>query len=93
MGFRCSAEEQAVYARGTGEELLLVSIYVYDLVIVGASRKRSGSSSSEIKHLFKMSDIGTLSYHLGISRLLKQPKGSPSPRAPTSTRSLTIAGI
>ena len=37
LGFRCSAVEHAVYVRGTGDDLLLVGVYVDDLIVVGAN--------------------------------------------------------
>jgi len=37
LGFRCSAAEHAVYMRGTGDDLLLVGVYVDDLIVVGAN--------------------------------------------------------
>ena len=37
MGFQQSDHEAAMYRRGTGEELLLIGVYVDDLIITGAS--------------------------------------------------------
>ena len=36
MGFQQSAHEAEVYRRGSGEDMLLVGVYVDDLIITGA---------------------------------------------------------
>ena len=49
IGFRSSPEEHAVYARGSGDQLLLVGIYVDDLVIVGAKQDEVMKFKAEMK--------------------------------------------
>jgi hypothetical protein len=53
-----------VYVRGTGETRLIVGVYVDDLIITG----RTGISKfkAEMMKMFKMSDLGLLSYYLGL---------------------------
>ena len=46
--------------------LLLVGVYVDDLVITGADGYEIMVFNAEMRHLFKMSDLGLLSYYLGI---------------------------
>lgn len=41
-------------------------MYVYDLVIAGASTNKVAVFKEEMKELFQMSDLGVLSYYLGI---------------------------
>jgi hypothetical protein len=67
MGFVRSKAEHAVYQRGGGEEMLLVGVYVDDLVITGASIEEVERFKQEMTRLFKMSDLGELSFYLGIA--------------------------
>uniref|UniRef100_A0A453T4V4 Reverse transcriptase Ty1/copia-type domain-containing protein n=1 Tax=Aegilops tauschii subsp. strangulata TaxID=200361 RepID=A0A453T4V4_AEGTS len=45
---------------------LLIGVYVDDLLITGASEKEIGRFKKQMKELFKMSDLGLLSFYLGI---------------------------
>jgi hypothetical protein len=66
LGFtRCQAEH-AVYRRGGGDALLLVGVYVDDLIIIGSSAAEITKFKQEMMKLFKMSDLGALSFYLGI---------------------------
>ena len=40
MGFKQSAHEAAVYRRGNGRNVLLVSVYIDDLIITGAEEQK-----------------------------------------------------
>lgn len=45
---------------------LLIGVYVDDLLITCASENKIGRFKLHMKDLFKMSDLGLLSYYLGI---------------------------
>lgn len=62
---RCS-KEPALYRRQEGEQLLLVAVYVDDLLITGTSLKLIVSFKEEMSARFEMSDLGKLTYYLGI---------------------------
>ncbi|WVZ57628.1 hypothetical protein U9M48_007990 [Paspalum notatum var. saurae] len=64
LGFQKSTGEHGVYVRGTGSGRLIVGVYVDDLVITG----RSGINQfkADMMKLFRMSDLGLLSYYLGL---------------------------
>jgi hypothetical protein len=66
LDLHSSAEDSAVYARGSGSSLLIVGVYVDDLVVVGAQQLEVNSFEAEMKKLFNMSDLGALSYYLSI---------------------------
>ena len=66
LGFEKSPLEHAMYKRGKGRDHLLVGIYVDDLLITGADEKEIAKFKLQMKELFKMSDLGLLSYYLGI---------------------------
>ena len=64
LGLQKSEAEHGVYIRGSGEARLIVGVYVDDLIITG----RSGINKfkAEMKKMFSMSDLGLLSYYLGL---------------------------
>lgn len=73
LGFTRSVAEYGMYARGTGESLLIVGVYVDDLVITGAKEQEVLGFKEEMKQLFSMSDLGLLRYYLGLE--VKQERG------------------
>jgi hypothetical protein len=66
MGFGQSPHEAAVYRRGNGGNALLVGVYVDDLVITGTKDAEVAAFKEEMKAAFQMSDLGLLSFYLGI---------------------------
>ncbi|WVZ90673.1 LOW QUALITY PROTEIN: hypothetical protein U9M48_036955 [Paspalum notatum var. saurae] len=66
MGFEQSPHETAIYLRGNGGNAMLVGVYVNDLVITGAKNAKVAAFKEEIKATFQMSDLGPLSFYLGI---------------------------
>ena len=66
MGFEQSPHEAAVYRRGKGANALLVGVYVDDLVITGIKEAEVATFKDEMKAAFQMSDLGLLSFYLGI---------------------------
>jgi hypothetical protein len=73
LGFVRSVEENAVYKKGTGRSLLLVGVYVDDLIICGPDSKLIATFKQQMKKSFSMSDLGLLSYYLGLE--VKQKPG------------------
>ena len=66
LGFERCPSEHAVYHRGSGTSLLIVGVYVDDLVITGADTAEIISFKQQMTGMFRMSDLGMLSYYLGI---------------------------
>ncbi|BAF28754.2 Os11g0656500 [Oryza sativa Japonica Group] len=66
LGFKQSPLEHGLYARGDGSGRLLVGVYVDDLVIVGGDSGMIKGFKEQMKAEFKMSDLGPLSFYLGI---------------------------
>uniref|UniRef100_I1R322 Reverse transcriptase Ty1/copia-type domain-containing protein n=1 Tax=Oryza glaberrima TaxID=4538 RepID=I1R322_ORYGL len=66
MGFEQSPHEAAIYRRGNGGNALLVGVYVDDLVIIGTKDTEVAAFKEEMKATFQMSDLGPLSFYLGI---------------------------
>jgi hypothetical protein len=66
MNFVQSEHEHAMYRRSHGDDILLVGVYVDDLVITGSSLAAMKELKEEMKRTFLMSDLGLLSFYLGI---------------------------
>lgn len=62
-----------MYTRGKGRERLLLGVYVDDLILTGAASDEIKVFKKQMKDSFKMSDLGHLSYYLGIE--VKQEPG------------------
>jgi hypothetical protein len=73
LGFERCPMEHAVYKRTAGDGYLLVGVYVDDLIITGSSVTDIAKFKDEMQRLFCMSDLGLLSYYLGIE--VKQGDG------------------
>src|SRR4051812_48020135 len=74
LGFEKSPLEHTMYKRGQGMDRLLVGIYVDDLLITGADEEVIAKFKLQMKELFKMDDLGLLSYYLGIE-VQHKPEG------------------
>ncbi|XP_021309131.1 uncharacterized protein LOC110432675 [Sorghum bicolor] len=66
MGFEQSPHEAAIYRRGSGGNALLVGVYIDDLVITSIKDAEVATFKEEMKATFQMSDMGPLSFYLGI---------------------------
>ena len=66
LGFDKCPREHAVYKRLVHDTLLLVGVYVDDLIIAGSCNLEVAKFKRQMKAMFEMSDLGLLSYYLGI---------------------------
>ena len=66
LGFDRNPLEHAVYRRSHSDGCLLVGVYVDDLIITGPNRANIDAFKQEMMKSFSMSDLGLLSYYLGI---------------------------
>jgi hypothetical protein len=66
LGFERCPSEHAVYRRGMGKALLLVGVYVDDLIITGVDAAEIDLFKQQMTKTFCMSDLGKLTYYLGI---------------------------
>lgn len=66
LGLRKCEVEHVVYKRGEGRSLLLVGVYVDDLIICGPDSSKITEFKQQMMNLFSMSDLGLLSYYLGM---------------------------
>ena len=66
LGFARCTSEHGMYTRGKGPSRVIVGVYVDDLIITGAKEGGVVAFKAEMQRLFRMSDLGLLSYYLGI---------------------------
>ena len=60
------ATEHTLYTQQWGKEELIVGVYVDNLIITGARAEDIDSFKHEMAARFRMSNLGVLSYYLGI---------------------------
>ncbi|XP_047331555.1 uncharacterized mitochondrial protein AtMg00810-like [Impatiens glandulifera] len=70
LGFVKCSQEQVVYTRNHGEEVLIVGVYVDDLIVTRSSIKNVDEFKKKMMKELKMSDLGLLSYYF--EKVLKQ---------------------
>ena len=58
--------ELAVYTRGSGKTALILGVYVDDLLVTGGDPIEILKFKKEMTTQFEMSDLGLLSFYLGI---------------------------
>ena len=66
LGFTRCATEHALYTRRRGKEELIVGVYVDNLIVTDARAEDIDSFKHEMAAHFRMSNLGALSYYLGI---------------------------
>ena len=55
-----------MYTKKVGEELLIIGVYVDDLLVTGTKLSMIDEFKSQMTSRFDMSNLGRLSYYLGI---------------------------
>jgi hypothetical protein len=58
--------EYGLYARSEGDTRLLVGVYVDDLIVIGGCSKTVNNFKEQMQTEFKMSNLDSLSFYLGI---------------------------
>ena len=66
LGFTRCATEHALYTRRWRKEELVVGVCVDDLIVTGARAEDINSFKRDMAARFRMSDLGALTYYLGI---------------------------
>jgi len=66
LGFIKCFSEQAVYKRGIGKTAIILGVYVDDLIVTGSEKQEIEMFKKQMTDKFEMSDLGLLSYYLGI---------------------------
>ncbi|KAL0414443.1 UNVERIFIED_CONTAM: Retrovirus-related Pol polyprotein from transposon RE1 [Sesamum radiatum] len=65
-GFRRSLSEPTLYVKRQGNDTLIVSLYVDDLIYTGNNEKMIHDFKEDMMKTFKMSDLGLMHFFLGI---------------------------
>lgn len=66
IGFTRCTKEPSLYRKEAKEGLLIVCMYVDDLLVTGTSTKLISEFKKEMARKFEMTDLGRLTYYLGI---------------------------
>ncbi|KAH9112109.1 hypothetical protein AeMF1_013507 [Aphanomyces euteiches] len=74
IGFTKSNADHCIYVMRTGSRVILVSLYVDDLILASNCNKMMQSTKEALSKRFKMTDLGALSYCLGIE-VMRSPSG------------------
>lgn len=73
LGFKRCQSEYAVYTKQEGENKMIVAVYVDDLLVTGNNVSMIEKFKQQMSQKFQMSDMGKLSYYLGIE--VEQSRG------------------
>lgn len=74
LGFKRCAHEYSVYTKNNDGNTLIVGVYVDDLLVTGSCPASVQTFKEEMNTKFEMSDLGLLTYYLGIE-VNQQPDG------------------
>ena len=66
IGFTKSLSEFTLYVKDKGNSFLIVSLYVDDLLVTGDDTKLIDEFKQEMMQAFEMTDLGLMTYFLGI---------------------------
>jgi hypothetical protein len=66
LGFTWCVDEHGMYIRGNGIGRLIMGIYVDDLIITEGDAGAVNKFKAQMMSTFRMSDLGLLSYYLGL---------------------------
>ena len=66
LGFLKSLSEATLYVRSEGINIIIISVYVDDLLVTGNNQELINEFKSEMFKQFEMTDLGLLTYFLGL---------------------------
>lgn len=66
IGFERCPYETAVYSKKVGNNVLIIAVYVDDILVIGSHSSLIKSFKKQMNGKFDMSDLGKLTYYLGI---------------------------
>ncbi|RVX01687.1 Retrovirus-related Pol polyprotein from transposon RE1 [Vitis vinifera] len=72
LGFHKSLSEFTLYIKKIEEDILIVSLYVDDLLVTGSNAGFVNKFKAEMEQVFEMTDLGEMSYFLGMEVHQKQ---------------------
>ena len=66
LGFEKNLSESTLYVKKLDSDLVIVSLYVDDLLVTGGNKARITVFKHNMMKMFEMTDLGEISYFLGI---------------------------
>ena len=66
LGFKKSQSESTLYIRKINVGRLIISLYIDDLLVTGSNQYLMDKFKDEIEEVFEMTDLGDMSYFLGM---------------------------
>ena len=92
FNFKKCSKEPSLYRKQTRDALLLVAVYVDDLLITRSSEVMIIDFKKEMSTIFEMSDLGLLTYYLGIE-VIESEDGITLNQGRYATKILQEAGM
>ncbi|KAD4385676.1 hypothetical protein E3N88_25845 [Mikania micrantha] len=92
LGFMKCKHEQAVYILHKSDTTLIIGVYVDDIIVTGPDENHVNEFKNKMKLVFEMSDLGQLSYYLGIE-VDQQKNGITLKQSAYAKELLKIAGM
>ncbi|CAN1852203.1 Retrovirus-related Pol polyprotein from transposon TNT 1-94 [Linum perenne] len=65
-GFRQSTSDYSLFVKGNGEHTVVLLVYVDDIILAGNNVEEIEEVKSYLKSVFKIKDLGSLKYFLGL---------------------------
>ena len=88
IGFSPTHSDPCVYIHGSGDTLIILTLYVDDILLTGKDPVLVDQKKRELKERFEMTDMGEVIRILGMEVKRDYTRGpSPSPRQTTSRTS------
>lgn len=66
LGFTKSLSESTLYVKRVGSDIVIISLYVDDLLVTGNNAIQIEDFKKEMMKVFEMTDLGEMTYFLGI---------------------------
>ena len=66
LGFKKSLSESTLYVKCSGNDVLVISLYVDDLLVTRSNAGQMYDFKHKMKKVFEMTDLGLMSYFLGM---------------------------
>lgn len=73
LGFNQSKSDYSLFTRAQGQNFVALLVYVDDIIITGASLTDITALTNHLNVVFKLKDLGSLKYFLGMDKRLALP--------------------
>ena len=72
IGFKKSLSESTLYVKIVNDDIIVISLYVDDLLVTGSKPILVNQFKEQMKQVFEMTDLGEMSYFLGMEVIQSQ---------------------